>query len=317
MTIGAAGLETGLLNILYGGSSGKAYGEFNDSQVLMTQYIMKQAGIAQTSKDVVGFRDALWEKGNGGQELNMLDVMIRNGNSISNQVFTQYYDTAVNIQIANDKGKDIGNFPHAQIIPSLFPRYLDLYNTKKEFFDNIKDVLNGDLNYYISGEFGDQYNGHYAYYNYKHYGIDLSREGGPSNDPIYTGIAGKITDKNWSYAANGNSTQIEYGYTFEGSFSSTGLYGEYLHMKDETIYPVGTILESTIQIGQVAGTPNYDPHLHYDILSKKSYSESTLALLLGKDALQSSFSSIDNKKTVYDPALFYKNWLNKSLLVKK
>ena len=39
-TIGADGLETGLLNIMFGGTHGKPYEKFSDSQVAMVQGLL-------------------------------------------------------------------------------------------------------------------------------------------------------------------------------------------------------------------------------------------------------------------------------------
>jgi hypothetical protein len=57
-TLGASGIETGLLNILEGTSS-QGYTTFTDEQVLAAQKLMMDAGMSPTNPNA-SFRDRAW-----------------------------------------------------------------------------------------------------------------------------------------------------------------------------------------------------------------------------------------------------------------
>jgi len=315
--IGASGIETGLLNILFGGTSNLAYSAFSDAQIQQAQGMMIMAGMAYQEGTDGTARSRTWAGNEKGIALNMNSVMLNTGNTIASQVFASYYDASVDSNISWILGKDIGGVTKQVVAPSALDRYFDLFKSKLDFYTSAGSFVDLSKGYYISGEFGVEYDGHYVTYNYKHYGFDLSREGGPSGDSLFAGIAGTVSKTNWNYAANGNDIQIEYGYQFENSFIGSGIFGEYLHMKDASTLPVGTSIGAATQIGQIAGTPNYDPHLHYDILTQNgNYSQSTLAILLGTNTQANSFKSSNGVNTVYNPLLYYNNFLGKQLYSK-
>jgi murein DD-endopeptidase MepM/ murein hydrolase activator NlpD len=196
-------------------------------------------------------------------------------------------------------------------------RYSDLLTSKIDFFANAGDILDPEKNYYITTLFKEKYPPRYKDFFNMHYGLDLSRIGGSGGDPIYAGISGMATSINWN-ENNGESLQMEYGYNFEGSFIGTGLYGEYLHMEKYPNFKIGQYISSDTQIGTIGNTgTSTAPHLHYDIFSiNRIYSETTLSILYGETARKTSFASTYGYKNVYDPELYYQNWLAKKLFVK-
>jgi len=85
-------------------------------------------------------------------------------------------------------------------------------------------------------------------------------------------------------------------------------------MKDTPSFSVGTHIDAADQIGQISGTPNFTPHLHYTMLTRNgNYSQTMLAMLLGRDASATSFTSASGVNRVYNPALYYSNFLERPL----
>jgi murein DD-endopeptidase MepM/ murein hydrolase activator NlpD len=320
-TIGAGGLETGLLNILFGGTHNEAYDNFTDDQVWIAQLLMNRSKIEVVSGSSTNMRAIQWSKENGEQELDMAMAMSLAGGTIAGQVLARYYDSTVDARLASVFGVTLGGVEIRDIPYAAKNRYDDLLLSKFEFYESIGNILSDSKNYYVSGDFignieENKENGWYAAFGYKHYGIDFSREGGPLGDAIYAGISGQATSVNWNTERNGNSLQMEYGYNFEGGFIGTGLVGEYLHMENKPAFSAGQYISSSMQIGTVGETGvGIGPHLHYDIFTQGSnYSRTTLAMLLGPNTAANSFSA--GNKTVYDPKLYYSNWLKKSLTVR-
>ncbi len=130
-TIGAAGIETGLLNILFGErqadgtmkNHGKKYGtaennyadsDFTDEQVEIAQNIMKKAKM--TDNGTPNPRELSWSN-TLGKKLDMHKVMSASGNNISSEVFNTYYNNKVDSQIGKALGVDLG-FDTGKSIPS-------------------------------------------------------------------------------------------------------------------------------------------------------------------------------------------------------
>jgi cell wall-associated NlpC family hydrolase len=85
--IGADDIETGLLNILFGGTSGRAYTEYTFNQIFSTQNIMIGSGM-----EFVGGEDTIlqrrWDSNQGDIKLNMNLVKISTGNTVADAVFS-------------------------------------------------------------------------------------------------------------------------------------------------------------------------------------------------------------------------------------
>jgi hypothetical protein len=315
--IGAAGIETGLLNILFGGTSNKAYNTFSDEQVQLAQTLMILSGMKYSGGDDGNARSRTWNDSSSGIFLNMEYAMSSVGTTIASSVFARYYDASVDYHLAQGMGRDIGEVTTKPVPSDTLDRYKGLLASKLMFYYGATSFVDLSKGYYISNEFMAEYEGHYAFYNYKHYGFDLGREGSAAGDSIFVGISGIVSDVNWNYASNGNSLQIEYGYFFESNFVGSGIYGEYLHMQDTPAFSKGKYLREITKIGLIGGTPDYVPHLHYDILTKNgNYTQTTLAMLLGKNAAASSLKSVNGVNTVYNPLLYYNNYLGKNIITK-
>ncbi|MDR1618832.1 MAG: M23 family metallopeptidase, partial [Treponema sp.] len=216
--IGADGIETGLLNILYGGTHGVIYDEYTESQISLAQSLMIAAGMNYREGADGKIQSRSWSGNKKGQKLDMLNIMNRAGNSIAAQVFARYYDASADILISKILGKNL-DIPVTHYIPYVVKdRFANLLDAKMNFYGSLKSFLDLSRNYSVTGEFGDEYidkNGvkRYASYDYKHYGEDFARGEEGIGDPIFAGMSGRVTDINWN-ENNGNCLQMEYGYFF-------------------------------------------------------------------------------------------------------
>jgi murein DD-endopeptidase MepM/ murein hydrolase activator NlpD len=334
--IGAEGTETGLLNIIFGGTSGVAYSEYQDWQIEFVQDLMTSAGMSYTEgKDGV-MRSRSWGGNETGQVLNMAQIMFYQGETVAAPVFARYYDDNTNSDIARILGKDIGSVTTNVIPLSVEDRYSDLLNAKISFYNNRGSFVNDSLGYYVSTEFGEKViiNGveRYQIYNNQHFGEDIAHGEGTAGDPIYAGISGKVTYYNRNKPNNGKNITLEYGYNFEGTFIGSGIYGDYYHMKEDSPYKKGSIVAPNTEIGMVGKTGVASAaHLHYDMFTIGGgyYSESTLRMFVGTSYMDNSntLNSItstasywdikemggkqkqENTRTVYKPSLYYQNSL--------
>jgi len=319
--IGATGEETGLLNIMYGGTSGKIYKSFEDYQKEHSYKLMSEMldpyyedGKEHTKEN------ANWDK-TVVANLNMTDLMEFAGDTVALQVFTKYYDSTVDALYADMNQIDIGDVTIRGVTDNAKEKFSNFMQAKSEFYESAGSFIDLSKNYYISGPFNSTYKKHYKNFNYRHYGFDLGREGGSGGDLIYAGIQGKITNENWN-TANGNCIQIEYGYKFEDYFIGTNIYGEYLHMQNNSTFNIGDYVNLIDTIGTIGGTGYgqanyYADHLHYDIFTynNNSHSPSTLNMLLGTN-LGVTVNSMDNWKITYNPELYFNNWLDYKLPIK-
>ncbi|MDR2376069.1 MAG: C40 family peptidase [Treponema sp.] len=90
--IGAPGIETGLLNILYGGTSNRAYGEYTSWQIFVAQHAMQASSMTYKMSDGIAFvwpRDRSWTGNTTGQELDMDFLLRAAGNTIADAVFSK------------------------------------------------------------------------------------------------------------------------------------------------------------------------------------------------------------------------------------
>ncbi|MCL2319756.1 MAG: M23 family metallopeptidase, partial [Treponema sp.] len=322
--IGAAGIETGLLNILFGGTSGLAYDTFSDVQIQLAQALMISAGMQYNGGADGTIRSRTWTGNKTGQALDMLDVMSQTGNTIATQVFARYYDSSIDSSLALLFNKKI-DLTFKPVAFNAMDRYVSLFNSKLQFYNSAGSFVDLSKGYYVSFEFrrkGDSEKDYVSYCNL-HFGFDLSREGGSAGDTILAGLSGIITKTNWNTINNGYDMQIEYGYQFENSFIGTGIFGEYMHMQDSPALLAGTFVNASDTIGLIGGTPlidgklKYTPHLHYDMLTQGgNYSATTLAMLLGNNAFITSFTSNNGANRVYNPILYYKNLIGKNIVTK-
>jgi murein DD-endopeptidase MepM/ murein hydrolase activator NlpD len=328
--VGADGIETGLLNILYGGTHNVKYDEYAEDQISLAQSLMISAGMNYREGADGKMQSRSWSGNVKGQKLDMLYTMYRAGNSIAAQVFARYYDTTADILLSKILEKDTG-IPVTHFVPYVIhDRFESLLDAKMNFYGSLGSFLNLSMDYSVTGEFGDEYTDsdgvkRYASYDYKHYGEDFARGEEGIGDPVLAGMSGVVTAVNWN-RSNGNCLQMEYGYFFEDNVTGTGIYGEYLHMSENPYYSVDNIVTSGSQLGRLGKTGVGDgAHLHYDMLTKGGnyYSKSTLTMLLGNTYSEPGNhivsspifwdSSKQTSRTAYKPSLYYQNSLNTRL----
>jgi hypothetical protein len=89
--IGAAGIETGLLNIIFGGTHGVGYDKYNDEQIRLVQSLMISAGMKYDEKTEGDIRSRYWT-GNKELPLNIETIMRSAGSTIAAQVSAIYYE---------------------------------------------------------------------------------------------------------------------------------------------------------------------------------------------------------------------------------
>jgi len=319
--IGAKNIEAGLLNILFGGTSGKGYNEFSVAEKIISFSILEDSGIGKSYPDgKYGMSNAQWDK-NDRHALDMEYVMENAGDTIATQVFTQYYDSTVDSIIAGSQGMYLGTNVNA-VPATAQDRFNNLYQAKSSFYESAgsffvsDDVrVSGEYGVYITDKDGNilpDYREYYKTYNNLHYGIDLVIDSG--KDDILLGFSGKVYLNEYN-EAEGYTVQMKYGYNFEDSFIGTGIYGEYLHLQKDSIFGKDEYVQSDSILGQIGGTgfgqaDYYADHLHYDIFTynHKYSSGTTLNMLFGND-FGTTVSSIDNVKKTYNPELYYNNFL--------
>ncbi|MDR2049627.1 MAG: hypothetical protein LBP69_09260 [Treponema sp.] len=109
-TIGAENIKQGLLNILYGGTSG----------VALNSYSQKQQDRARDLINATGYVR--------GAQLDMSDIMIFSGNTVAETVFQAYYNNTMDARLASDYGVDLifntkGNWSSDYVPFIAFQRY--------------------------------------------------------------------------------------------------------------------------------------------------------------------------------------------------
>jgi len=321
--IGAGGIETGLLNILYGGTSGVANSNYTDEQVKFAQKLMSDAGMKYTASDKNNIRTYSWKGNESGQSLNMQNIMNNVGSKVAAPVFARYYEGNAIASVAKTLGKETSALKTNNITKDAFSRFqeklvpavLDFYMSMRSFFDP-------SANMKVSQKHGD--NKEIKYNNYedgKHFGTDFSNK--KSGDSIYLGIAGKVVfigGEKDPYNNNGNWIVVEHGYKFEGSFIGTGIFGEYMHMVKKPDFKIGSYLDSNQIIGTVGNTgKSTGPHLHYSIytLRPDTFSATSLNMILNNNIsdtvtsknsayFKGTYDKYMSKKVTYD----IENFLN-------
>jgi murein DD-endopeptidase MepM/ murein hydrolase activator NlpD len=316
--IGANGVETGLVNILLGRVAQ------NDDETRAVQDLMVASGLQHTGDSSTDPTKWAWNlKANANTEINLGQAMNNWGNSMVSAVFASYYNTTADMQIAKTMGKNIGEFGTSDVASSVAVRYADLVNSKTAFYSGMQSSVDLNKGYQIptNGDFADYDSSLYKDFDHYHYGLDLTRVGA-KGDPIYSGLAGIVDAKGWNTQTNGNDLRIEYAYLFEGNAIGTGIYGEYLHMKEPSLLKPGDYSLASTLIGNLGGTGSHStgPHLHYDMFTiDDAYNKSTAAYVLGSDyrdnVLNSNnkywlYGNVGGTKRVYDPKAYYKTQWN-------
>ena len=124
-TLGAKGIETGLLNLL-AGTSGRTYAAFTPEEKAVAQQLMSNA---EMQMDKNGYWYALDENKrdtNKGKRLNMYDFMSTAGIATPDVIFDTYYNNTVDSQLAKAWGVDLGFERNHAVPDALAGKYSDL-----------------------------------------------------------------------------------------------------------------------------------------------------------------------------------------------
>jgi murein DD-endopeptidase MepM/ murein hydrolase activator NlpD len=308
-SIGADGIETGLLNILYGGTNNVIYSKFSDEQVASVQALMAYSGFKHSEGEM---RDVSWKEGNDNAFIpfsNMINGGF--GNSMAAAVFLSGYDRSTDMAIFGD---DDGNsFIDAHVPSYVQQRYDNLYDAKSGFYSSISALVSGETSMADKGGYKQKVKGYYSNYNNLHFGIDIKP--GEKDLGILSGISGTVIDSGYEVenTGYGNYVTIGYGYKFEDYTYNTGIYGEYAHMKNLPGVKTGQFVTAKTQLGLVGTTgKSTGDHLHYSVYTKpgQSYAANVMGNIFGKDYMNTAMTNNSNTKTVYDPTAFYFNYRN-------
>ena len=318
-TLGAKGIETGLLNILYpdeGSGYGKKYTDFTSEQKDEAQKLMHDSGMKMEDGDKY---TANWINDNENHIIKTGKYMDIAGDTVATPVFMQAMDGKSDSMVfGNFLDKTLANL--SMIGKDYAERFYNFVDAKSDF---IKDTyaLVTENGTYISNSYKKESDVNYANYSGLHYGIDLSGKNIEGTD-VTAGLSGKIisnTPSDGTKTGAGNSVHINYGFNFENSFYNTGIYGEYDHFLSQSTYTLGSFVNSNNDIGQVGNTGNSDgAHLHYTVYTTgtSNFNTNIMSYIFGNNYQSTMMQSIThnadgtvkpNNKYVFDPTYFYGN----------
>lgn len=141
-TLGAEGLETGLLNII-NNSSNLSYSMFSDEEVKAAQALMFKAGL-KVSNPNDDFRNYSWAGNILGQKVNMYDFFVAAGKNVNDDIFNQHYNNSVDLVLAQRYGVDLGfskDAKDAAIPEELLGKFTDLVNTHARETKNGQELV--------------------------------------------------------------------------------------------------------------------------------------------------------------------------------
>ena len=282
--IGAAGQETGLLNILFAKQEdgsyknpGKNYDDFSTLEKIISNHIMSESEISYYYKDPnkMGIQNTCWNL--DGKALDMNLVMDYAGDSIATAVFMNYYDNTTNSIV--DGKTSISSVIAEYKDSGYLNRLLGYYNVKNNFYNGNRKLFDTSSQKEWTQDFGSSSvkdnNNAQIYADNMHKGIDIWAAQGTS---VYAFYSGKVVGERLNISSSGYSTIIEYGFNFEGSFYDTGISAQFMHFNEDPSVSVGEYLSATTKVGNVghtgtvSGTPGN--HLHYQLMGNLQGEES-------------------------------------------
>ena len=320
------GLEGSLVEILYGKNATAE--QIDEVRNLMDKnFSHYTVGDDANNKDNWYWNGKVTEE-NMGKQISGLTVFGKYGNSIASQAYAHHFDSTVDGLYAFMNGIDIGTTDMKATAFFSMDRFRELYKAKSLFYESAGALFESE-DTKISGVYGDyirdddgnllknyklsdgsvvDYTYFYKSYKNLHYGIDLIKKSGSDN--ILLGLSG-IVDANKDDEAEGFTLQMNYGYLFDGSFISTGIFGEYGHLKEQSPLQNKTFYSSTQTAGLFGNTGNKTTgaHLHYSVYTKDNiaYSDTTMKILFGKNYQVGSMYN-GSWRTVYNPTSFWKKY---------
>ena len=320
------GLEGSLVEILYGKNA-------TAEQIDEVRNLMDKNFSHYTVGDDANNKDNWYWNGkviedNMGKQISGLTVFGKYGDSIVSQAYAHHFDSTVDGLYAFMNGIDIGTTDMKATAFFSMDRFRELYNAKSLFYESAGALFESE-DTKISGVYGDyirdddgnllknyklsdgsvvDYTYFYKSYKNLHYGIDLVKKSGSDN--ILLGLSG-IVDVNKEDEAEGFTLQMNYGYLFEDTYISTGIFGEYGHLKDQSTLQNNVFYSSTQTAGLFGNTGNKttDAHLHYSVYTKDNiaYSDTSMKILFGKNYQTGSMHN-GSWRTVYNPTSFWERY---------
>jgi len=315
-TIGAAGVETGLLNILNGGTHDRAYNSYSQGQILLAQKLMRDSGIISSTGN---YKDVSWAEThaaeiapgivqnvnlsslNMGKALNMEMVMNQFGGSIATEVFASYYYDEAHA-IASNK-----NYAPLSINSIKDARFARLVRAMNDFYYNGK-LSDDEL--ILRQEFKGSYieiNGQNVYQDGQHKGEDFVSGDNENNNPeIYNRFSGFVRGERLNTSSSGYSTITELGYMYENTFMSTGVFQQQMHYDGESPVSVGDFVTGNTFMGKMGGSGNglldqYDIHLHTQLMGQ--YGGVVDPYRVRRDSFLEMFSAPDSSRFSATPTL--------------
>ena len=244
--IGAEGIETGLLNILNGGTSGVAYSEFTDEQILAAQGLMTRAGFRPFGGNSP--RTYMWTKGNDGIGIGSNSILSGFGDSVAAPLLMNGLDELSDSVVNGDVS---AFFDHDSVPSKAQSRFINYLTAKMNFYGGTHQLLSSDTlaNARISGWFG--YDEHYADDQHKGGDFAAQKDKSITGEPILAYFGGKVVDirKTPESTSSGNSVFVEHGFNFENYFYSTGVRSQYMHMENNPAFKINEMVSANTQMG--------------------------------------------------------------------
>lgn len=130
-TLGAAGIETGLLNII-AGTSGKAWDTFSEEEVIAAQELMRASGMKPDDPNATPEAMYWTNSENNGVKLDMNAFFELAGEDVASVLFDRYYNNLADLELADAFGVDLmfSSSDINKIVPdSLQDRFTELVGT--------------------------------------------------------------------------------------------------------------------------------------------------------------------------------------------
>jgi hypothetical protein len=271
--IGAKGIETGLLNILNGGTSNVAYDSYSDEQILLAQKLMYGSGMMSTSGSIRNLKwDGLVTSTNMGKTLEMYNVMSQFGGTIASEVFASYYydeaSKAVGGVLKGSYGGTITSTPR-ELSGVGVDRYRTLMGVMNDFYEGgLGQAESLAANYRESLAYGIS---DISVHAGLHKGNDFAMAEGTHIGAIFSGMISSIDrvdnyDKVRGTDSSGKDVRMRLGFKFEDTFIDTGVDANAFHFSDiRDTLSSGLFVDSGYYLGDAGSTgASTGSHLHQE-----------------------------------------------------
>ena len=255
--IGAEGIETGLLNILYGGTNRKAYESYSDKQIKDAQKLMTAAEFSYTETN--GYKSRSWVNGNEGKFIDSSSILSGFGDTVAAAVFVNGLDRLSDSVVFGDWMN--GTMSELIVPAKAQERFTNLVEVKKDFYYSEHKMFDpaDEKKLTNTGTYGPD-----AYYkDGQHKGNDLA---GPLGTKIYSDFGGKVIFSGYDKSA-GNTAIVNLGFGFENYFYETGVQAQFMHLNSTPTVTVNQLVAGDALIGYMGTTgDSTGSHLHYQLM---------------------------------------------------